>query len=777
MSTAAAADTPPALTPTQTPQEAQFLGLKPITLATYLAALGLHRIVSQQVDPHATLHWTGNTCVLTTSCQDLPDFLLHRYAPSPIVSPWSGGSGYNIKDKNQRKYLTAITQRPEARFAPMALAHTVADQAASQAELLKWSKDHLLRYLRNHLPDAALPWLDVAVVITDNKTLFPIVAGTGGNDGRLDFSTNFHQRLADVIPELGGNESRSLGWLTDLAEGTNTTPLIVGAAIGQFDPHAASGPGSWAFGSADSQVNPWVYVLMMEGLLLYASSPARRLACAGSTRAAMPFTLYASPADAPVPGASGEESRGEVWAPVWEQPLTGRHVQHVFAQGKASWTGRIATQASAMYAACRSNGIDKAISRVVRYSIVQRNGLAYTATLSDDITIATNPHIEVLAPLQQRGRQLSSTASAALALAKRRADNKETAFSRDVTGQTLLEYLAALTALEHTTVMSTRGRDDITYLTPTATAATVWGLLEPLLAAEAELRIAAALAASFYRTTGQPNKAGKTHEPGQPLRNLLIGRAPSSAASGWQPPVVPGFGLRPLSDVLADAAVWIDQHAHEATRSAGRGVRWIPFTAYNDCRWTDTHAWANNLLDEQRINVGLHAFLAVDWSHWLRPNPEHAPPSTTAPSTFVPELALLQVVAGGHLCLPGSEPTKGDDRWRQAMPQGWALRLRSGKTQAVIDQAASLIRRLPLAVPSSSAESTSPENANRHPGENPSNTLRFRPTPPIATVPGKRLLACLLANRSSAPLRQLVTSDDEQTQLVPPVDSDDETPV
>ncbi len=59
---------------------------------------------------------------------------------------------------------------------------------------------------RNRCPDELLPWIDAAVVLAGDGPVFPPLLGTGGNDGRLDFSTNFHQSLLDVIetPRFGG---------------------------------------------------------------------------------------------------------------------------------------------------------------------------------------------------------------------------------------------------------------------------------------------------------------------------------------------------------------------------------------------------------------------------------------------------------------------------------------------------------------------------------------------------------------------------------------------
>ncbi len=126
------------------------------------------------------------------------------------------------------------------------------------------------------------------------------------------------------------------------------------AAIGQFDPASAGGPGSSRFGAAESLVNPWGYVLFVEGALLFAASAVRRNQHAAG-RAAMPFTVQGSP-DGSASGAAGEESRGEVWAPVWTREFTLAEIRQMFAEARASWRGRPARRAVDFYAATRTLG-------------------------------------------------------------------------------------------------------------------------------------------------------------------------------------------------------------------------------------------------------------------------------------------------------------------------------------------------------------------------------------------------------------------------------------
>src|SRR5206468_1073281 len=70
-----------------------------------------------------------------------------------------------------------------------------------------YAKDMLIAALRARLPENAIEWMDcVSVLMADPQSEFPLRAafppllGTGGNDGNTDFTSNFMQRLTDVIP-------------------------------------------------------------------------------------------------------------------------------------------------------------------------------------------------------------------------------------------------------------------------------------------------------------------------------------------------------------------------------------------------------------------------------------------------------------------------------------------------------------------------------------------------------------------------------------------------
>ena len=73
-------------------------GCAPAPLAHYLKALGILRLVSEQVDANARGWWDGDHFQLATTLtrEELERFFLYRYQPTPLVSPWNKGSGFFI---------------------------------------------------------------------------------------------------------------------------------------------------------------------------------------------------------------------------------------------------------------------------------------------------------------------------------------------------------------------------------------------------------------------------------------------------------------------------------------------------------------------------------------------------------------------------------------------------------------------------------------------------------------------------------------------------------
>lgn len=701
-------------------------GFRPDNLMTYLAGLGLVRVVHHQLDPEATSWWQGQELMLDTAADDLESFFLDAYRPTPVLSPWNGGSGYGEKDKAPRVALQKLLSTGSPRLADFVTTDAAlrrVDQTAAG------DKGRYLRRLRNVVPDAALPWIDAAVVLTTDRAkgtvqpVFPPLLGTGGNDGRFDFSTNFHQRLADVLPELGAKRTASASWLRAALRGSSS-PLIA-ATIGQFDPQAAGGPGTSSFDDTPGVTNPWTFVLMVEGLLLFASAPVRRYGEV-SSRAAQPFTVNHSPAG-PIPGAADEGARGELWAPVWEHPLGGRDVEHLFSSARTSWNGRTATSAAHMYAALRSSGIDRRADRFVRYGLYQRNGLAFSAVRLDTVSAAVEPSIELGIAIERR-------AEAFLGVPRTQRttpvcadyETARVSFYRDPSATTLIAFLASATAVEHVTTLTDAGRSEVGITSGRLDAAAALPLLDMVLRTSPEYRIAAGLA------SGKLTLADDTRCS---MADLLLGRTPTHPGVPFREPVVEGFGRHPLATTLTALLTWRVSHAARADGPASAGIALLDNAAVT-IPWQDAHLWAQGRLDEATILRGLLAMLALSWSGFTD---YAAGPVDVLPS---PDLALLQPFARRRV-------TVGflDEADRRGILPSWPRLLAAGRSADVLTQAVAILQRASLIVhPATGASLQRPQT-------------RF--SRPAATTEPQRLGAALwLPVNSTRALRQITRLSD-----------------
>ena len=384
-------------------------GCAPVPLAHYLKALGVLRLVSEQYpDSGATGHWQGNTFVLTSTLDRdaLLQFFLEAYQPTPIIAPWNGGSGFFPKDN--KAGIEPIQKTEPPRFARFQQAISVAESCLAELKLSekpdsKEAKEALLTLCRNQSSDEALEWLDCAYVLTDDGAKYPPLLGTGGNDGRLEFTNNLMQRLAELFDLPSGNPVKECQALLDNALFGGTAPVLVNGAIGQFSPAAGGGFNASTGFDAPSAMNPWDYVLMMEGAILFAGAAVKRLETAQIRQLVYPFCVKQAGVGYGSATLSDEEnSRCEMWLPLWQQPAGLPELQALLSEGRAQVGGRSARNGVDFARAVATLGVDRGIGAFQRYGFQVRNGLAYFATPLDRVIVKRNQLAsQLLAPLDQ----------------------------------------------------------------------------------------------------------------------------------------------------------------------------------------------------------------------------------------------------------------------------------------------------------------------------------------------------------------------------------------
>jgi CRISPR-associated protein Csx17 len=633
-------------------------GCAPEPLMAYLKALGVFRLVAEQKDRHARAWWQGDSIFhlkSTLNREALLSFFLEEYRPTPIVAPWNGGSGFYPKD--QREALTTIRQTDSPRFesyqgtiqqSERSVAKLGIESAPSgnspDARALKLS---LCEDLRSSLPDEALSWLDAVYVLAADHLYLPPLLGTGGNDGRLEFTNNFMQNVLLALPSSNSEpepkrrRSRSAPQPEELLSSAlfnDTQPTLTKGAIGQFNPGGVGGPNATAGFEAGSLTNPWDYVLMIEGALVFAGAVARRLSAESRSKAVFPFTVdtsaagYGTAVDAEY---TSDGSRAEVWAPLWNQAATYREITHLFCEGRAQLGKRQATTGTDFARAVVGLGIERGISSFQRFGFLKRNGLAFIATplgrlqVKEDAASADRANLLFdLDPWLERLRDASQGRNAPESLKRsvRGIDRAILDFcahapSGGQGARLLQEVLIAVGRAERwlATARNLRGRPN-----PLQGLSPQW--LEACNDNSAEFRLAASLASIQGDRTGAVG----------PIRENLEPVAHNRRTGSWfwaddNPSVVwrDGDPLQALDAVL-------ERRCLDARMA---GLSHTPVYGQTRAPLVDIHAFLEDRLDYQRIVDLLLPLTALDWQ-----DPDHRFTHPPVPPTFSRAYAILKLL-------------------------------------------------------------------------------------------------------------------------------------
>ena len=381
-------------------------GCAPTPLASYLKALGVLRLISspanhvsgEAADSYAR-GWWENECFhlrTTLSRNALLRFFLHDYAPSPIIAPWNGGSGFYAGD-NKDGFAPLAENQVAGRFTHISAAIRKAARTVAGLDLAKRpegaAKVELVAALRAELADTALLWLDAVLALSGGGLAYPELLGTGGNDGRLDFTNNFARRLVSPAKPAGlfdASSGEPSNYAAPLLEDSLLAAPVLGlcsAAIGQFAPGAAGGPNATNGYSADSEVNPWDFVLMLEGATAFAGAATRRhqsaLTSGTTTRsgASFPFTVRAVGAGwGGVEAADENDARAEFWAPIWRRPARALEIDSLLGEGRAVLNEQTAKDGLDFARAAASLGVSRGFREFERFGFLMRAGRTYLAT-------------------------------------------------------------------------------------------------------------------------------------------------------------------------------------------------------------------------------------------------------------------------------------------------------------------------------------------------------------------------------------------------------------
>ncbi|MBI3492255.1 MAG: type I-U CRISPR-associated protein Csx17 [Acidobacteria bacterium] len=373
---------------------------------SYLKALGVLRIVSEQKDPEARGCWRNGRFELESKLdrQGLTDFVLNDYMPTPIIAPWGARSGFfkGSSEKTAREAIDQIIYSTAKRFdffrdgvrqVRELLKELKLDEKAEDEEKLQ-----LLVGCRAKLGEPILAWLDACYVLTGNDRKFPPLLGTGGNEGSGSYVSGFAQQVVACLVDRGHDDALSTALFGEIASG-----VVCGQMPGHFSPSAAGGANAGQGFSGRLTTNRWDYLLCLEGTCLWASSVSRRFGRAGRNVAAFPFTVNVSGDGASSLAGSdslkpkqAKREVAEMWLPLWSRPTSLRELTTLLSEGRVSVGRRLAETGLDFARAASSLGVDRGISEFERVVFLMRNGQSFMGISTGRVPVAFGRHVDLL---------------------------------------------------------------------------------------------------------------------------------------------------------------------------------------------------------------------------------------------------------------------------------------------------------------------------------------------------------------------------------------------
>ena len=356
----------------------QLDGCAPTPLAHYLKAIGILRLVSEQVDSEVRGWWDGDNFHLATklSREKLEAFFLCDYLPTPIFNPWGARSGFydGGAEKSARESLKEIERSTSPRLEPfrttIRTVRSIITDTTGGSKPSDKEKDRLILALRLNTRGKSSLWLDTVVALIgageDVSLAQPPIFGTGGSEGSGGYPSAYMSAIVESVVKANWNHAVSYTLF-----GGATPQCHWDQSMGQFAPGGVS--------------TPWDMLLAFEGACMLRSSVGGKTSTKSKRWMSSPF--YVAPRSSGYASGSrldekflnkGREypGRGEQWLPMWAKPSRYFEIQQIFTQGRAATkTGR-ATDGWAMAKAVAGFGVSRGISQFVRYGYQQRNNQA-----------------------------------------------------------------------------------------------------------------------------------------------------------------------------------------------------------------------------------------------------------------------------------------------------------------------------------------------------------------------------------------------------------------
>jgi CRISPR-associated protein Csx17 len=480
--------------------------------------------------------------------------------------------------------------------------------AAANREFTRLKAEVFTPYLRawrgrhREWMDAAFAWLE-----DQGKPSWASLLGTGGNDGRLDFTNNAMQRLGELfeLTSVDGHAQPNTAVQLMTALWASPCAALTESAIGQFHPANAGGANSTNGPGGEPLIDPWDFILMLEGSILLSTRATRRLDPSAASRASAPFAVRAHAVGHGSPGRENA-SRGEQWMPLWGQPTTLGALRTLMGEARMQLGRQVAYRPLDVARAVARLGVSRGVTNFVRFGYLERNGQAQMAVPLGRIDVRARLRSRLvddlavwLDRLQRAARD--DNAPARLTLVERAlADAVFAALTHDETPDRWQAVLLAASAAEAVLATGTAFRaGPIPPLSP-----------EWLVAADdgtAEWRLACALGSAAAEHSSRRLKDPVRHH-WLPLQRGARRFAENDKRLALDPRVV--MTGRSAS---SDFAAIVERRLIEATQAGQRALPLVARWGY-EAEPSDLLQMLEGSVDVDRISALARALMALRWN-------------------------------------------------------------------------------------------------------------------------------------------------------------------
>jgi len=686
-------------------------GCTPTPLAAYLKALAILRLVSEQgADPNAAGCWRDGEFLLRTKLtfDDLIFFFHEQYKPTPLIAPWNAGSGfYYLEGKSKEKdpktgkrLKTGVRNQPteatrilelvlksksdrliEYRKAIATSKEVVENFRLEKAPEKGKQKNEFIQYIRNSTGESVLQWMDASLLLVGDAPKFPPLFGTGGNDGNLDFTSNFMQNISIALSLANDQGAIDAKGLLCASVCGHSISGLLDKAIGQFSPGSAGGDNSTVGFKGGSLTNPWDFILMLEGAVWFAASVVRRLEALDRPVLSSPFTVFSR---AGISGAASmnddSDSRDEIWMPLWSRWAGAGEIAVLLGEGRTAVGRRPARDGLDFARSIARLGVDRGVSGFQRFGFLKRSGDSFIATPLGHVPVRRNVSADVLDELERQGwlektqkyaenQHCPAAFRASLTRLDRSISNMVSSPSRS----TVQEVVSGIGAIERHCATSPKIKENVP---PVPRLTAQW--VDEADDGSAEFRIAGALASLGFEGRGEKGEAKLFAMRHHLAPVALDGRTWDINTNQvvWGP----GPLVRNLAQVLRRRRL-----AAMKMNCEGRAL---------DARWGaglgDVAAFLNGQTDDRRISELLPGLSCVDFKGLVL---TEDPYDAGLPSAYLLLKPFFMSESGARSLL-GVPPGV-----TLSLPAEATARLAAGDVQKAVDMAWGRLRVLGLKLP------------------------------------------------------------------------------